>query len=207
MQPLPHLLQQADPATTASAAGDPATTTAKPKRKTEYTKVTMKDGREVEFPGKQKILSEILQGPDGSCIGVRFDFRNSEVLEVPRGHGGLSDRFECHGITQKYRDEAAGMEDIDDAYETIMELHVRLGDGKWSEEREGGGAGIGVLVRAVAEFKQKPVEEIRDWLKGRSGKERTVLKNFAPIKAIIDRLEAEKAAASGIDAGALLASA
>jgi hypothetical protein len=47
------------------------------KKQTEVTKVTMNDGREVEFTGKTRLSKSATIGDDGT-IKVKLDWRNGE---------------------------------------------------------------------------------------------------------------------------------
>ena len=164
--------------------------------------VQMKDGRSVEFAGKRKLLKEDVQ-VDGR-VGVRLDFRNGETrtFVIP---DELKNKFAAHGAKQKYGDEAAGMTDIDDIVLAIDELNETIQSGKWREEREGGGfAGTSVLLRALVEYSGKTVEEVKGFLQGKTQAEKMGLRNSKKIKPIVDRIEAEKLAASSkVDIGQL----
>lgn len=176
-----------------------------PKRpKTIYTPVTMDDGRVVEFPGRTTILAETIG--EGADTTVRFDFRNSKVLSVPITHGELLFRYAAHGVTQKLRDEAAGADNVDDAYEEVLDLFNRLGKGEWSIKREGGGgfSGQSVLVQALARATGKPLDEIRSFLGPLTQAEKMALRSAPTIKPHVDAIEAERSAKSPIDAAALL---
>lgn len=189
-----------------------------PKKETVYEEILMQDGRTVKFPGEQRVLSEKIESENGTPQGVRFDFRSGQTLLVDLEHGGLLRHFAAHGITQKYRDEIAGGKDqtVEDLYEDMLELHQRLEQGNWNERREGSGlAGTSMLVRALAEVKFGEVNDdsltkTREFLKDKDQKVKLALRQVAPVKAVIERLEAEKLAktpdSKKIDAEALLAS-
>jgi hypothetical protein len=74
-------------------------------------KVTLTDGRVVEFAGKRKLLKETIV--DGTSVSVRLDFRNGETrtFTVP---ADMVLRFAGHGAEQKLGDETAGVDDVDD---------------------------------------------------------------------------------------------
>lgn len=74
---------------------------------------------------------------------------------------------------------------------------------QWELDRQGGGAGPGLLARAIAEAIGKDIDTVREWLKGKSTAERTALRMAGNIKPIYDRLEAESA--KTVDAEDLLA--
>lgn len=183
------------------------------KAKSEVEKVKMSDGREVEFAGKRKLLKEVLiegvtEGYTGP-LAVRFDFRNGETrtFVIP---SELKDQLAGHGASQKIGDETAGEEDVDDMVLAVDSLIERLTKLEWSAKREGGGfGGTSVLLRALVEHSGKPIETIKAFLAAKSQQEKMALRAHPSVKAIVDRLEAEKLAkatgANKVDANALLA--
>jgi hypothetical protein len=170
----------------------------------EVEKVPMGDGRTVEFAGKRKLLKETII--DGSKVGIRCDFRNGETRTywIP---DGLFQRFAGHGAEQKYGDETAGVEDVDDMVLATDDLDGRIQKGEWSIKREGGGmAGTSVLLRALMEFSNRTAEQVKEFLTGKTQSEKLALRNSPKIKPIVERLEAEKLSkAAKVDTGALLA--
>lgn len=189
----------------AGTAGRPPSTAAKPKAEAE--KVTMEDGREVEFVGKRKLLKEAIL-VEGQPPAVRFDFRNGKtrLFIVP---AILLAQFAAHGASQKIGDETAGEDDVDDMVLAVDDLVERLNTGEWSAKREGGGfGGVSILMKALIEHSGKSEEQVRAWLKEKTHAEKMALRAHPPVKVIVDRLEAEKAAkaagTSKVDAGALL---
>lgn len=173
-------------------------------KKTEVESVDMSDGRKVDFAGKRKMLKDSIIA-DGK-VGVRLDFRNGQTRSfiVP---AELQDQFAAHGAKQKYGDETAGLEDIDDMIGAVDELDVQIQAGKWREERTGGSfAGTSVLRRALVEFSGKTDEQVKAFLEGKSQAEKLALRGAAGVKDIVARLESEKQAkAAKVDTQALLA--
>lgn len=201
------------------------------KKVSEVFPIQMNDGRTVNFVGNRKMDKNILidetkltYGDDGSvlltqgAIGVQIDFKSGEsvtcfppVSMLVKGAG--------HGLSQKLGDEAANEKDVDDAYEAIRELGVRLEAGEWGVTRESGGfSGASVVIRAIMEATGKTQEDVRAFLqkklddaKGR-GETLTRASLYAAFRnpnsktgQIIKRLEDEKASkASAIDADAAL---
>lgn len=180
-----------------------------PKSKPEAEKVTMEDGRTVEFAGKRKMLKEvIIPETEGAYPQVRFDFRNGKVrlFTVDK----LISQFAAHGASQKIGDETAGEDDVDDMVLAVDEIIERLNNGEWAVKREGGGfAGVSVLMRALMEHSGKDETTVKAFLKPKSHAEKMALRSHPPIKLIVERLEAEKAAkaagAAKVNAGELLA--
>jgi hypothetical protein len=198
-----------DPAGGAGAVGS------QPKSKTEAEKVTMEDGRVVEFAGKRKLLKEtLIPGVTENYTGspaVRFDFRNGKTRTYNL-HEKLVWQFAAHGASQKIGDETAGEDDIDDMVLAVDEIIERLsGDNpEWTVKREGGGfAGVSILMRALMEHSGKDEATVKAFLKPKSHAEKMALRSHPPILAIVKRLEDEKAAkaagAAKVNAGELLA--
>ena len=174
------------------------------KQETQIETVVMQDGRAVDFAGKRKLLKESIVGDDGS-VQIRLDFRNGEtrLFTVP---GSLMTRFAAHGAEQKLGDEIAGTEDVEDCVLAVDNLIDRLYNGEWSVKRESNGmAGTSVLMRALVEHTGKTVEQIKQFLNGKSQAEKVALRNNPKIKPIVERIEAEKASKkANVDTDAIL---
>lgn len=172
--------------------------------KTEIETVTMQDGRVVDFAGKRKLLKESLQTEDGK-VQVRLDFRNGETRLFTLPETMIS-KFAAHGAEQKLGDEIAGLQDVEDCVIAMDELIDRLYNGEWTVKRESSGmAGTSVLVRALVEHTGKSVEQIKQFLAGKSQAEKIALRNNAKIQPIVQRIEAEKASkATNVDTEAML---
>ena len=174
-----------------------------PKSKAEVETVTLSDGRQVDFVGKRKMLKDTII--EGDKVGVRIDFRNGETRTfwVPEE---LKLKFAGHGAEQKYGDETAGIDDIDDMVLAVDELDGRIQRLEWSVKREGGGmAGTSVLLRALMEFSGRTQEQVKEFLTGKTQADKLALRNSAKIKPIVERLEAEKLSkGTKVDTDALL---
>lgn len=198
-----------------SADGTPAGVGSTPKSKVEPEKVTMEDGRVVEFAGKRKLLKEVLiqgvtEGYEGPAA-VRFDFRNGKTRTYQL-HEKLIWQFAAHGASQKIGDETAGEDDIDDMVLAVDDIIERLSgeSPEWTAKREGGGfGGVSILMRALMEHSGKDEATVKAFLKPKSHAEKMALRAHGPIAAIVKRLEDEKAAkaagAAKVNAGELLA--
>lgn len=194
---------------TAKKPAEPTTvtkTTEKPAA--EPTTVTMNDGRLVEFPPKRKVSKEsfITTNDDGSfTVQTRLDFRNGEsrLFTIPVA---MLAKFAGHGAEQKLGDAMSGLANVEDGILAVDDLIDQLYQGNWNTPRAASEmAGASILVRALVELKGQPVEKVKDFVKAKSAAERTALRNAPAVKAIIERLEAEKVAKAGnIDADALL---
>ena len=174
------------------------------KTETQVETVTMTDGRVVDFAGKRKLLKESSVNADGK-VQVRLDFRNGEtrLFTLP---DNLLAKFAAHGAEQKLGDEIAGLTDTEDCVLAVDELIDRLYNGEWSIKREANGmAGTSVLVRALVEHTGKTVEQIKQFLNGKSQAEKVALRNNPKIKPIVERIEAEKASKkANVDTDAML---
>ena len=174
------------------------------KTETQVETVTMTDARVVDFAGKRKLLKESSVNADGK-VQVRLDFRNGEtrLFSIP---DALLNKFAAHGAEQKLGDEIAGLTDTEDCVLAVDELIDRLYSGEWSVKREANGmAGTSVLVRALVEHTGKPVEQIKQFLSGKSQAEKVALRNNPKIKPIVERIEAERASKkANVDTDAML---
>lgn len=175
------------------------------KTKAVTTTVTMEDGRVLDFVGKRKLLksSEVV---DGQLI-TRIDFINGKTVTF-RAPKELYAKLAGHGAEQKLGDVAAGVEDIDDAFEAVAELALRLEAGEWNVKRESNGAAGGsVLLRALMEaYPAKGAEALRAFLATKNQAQKLALRNSDTIRPIVQRLEAAKAkkAAAPVDTDAML---
>lgn len=165
-------------------------------------KVTMTDGKVVEFAGKRKLLKESIIDAEGTR--VRLDFRNGQTrtFVIP---ADLKERFAAHGAEQKLGDATAGETDIDDMVLSVDDLIARLGKGEWNVVREGGGfAGTSILMQALVKLSGKTPEVVKAFLGSKTAAEKAALRASPSVKPVIDQIEAEKAAGSGVDTKALL---
>jgi hypothetical protein len=173
------------------------TATAEPAKKTTVEKVpvTMNDGRVVEFNKKQKLVKTSTIHDDGS-VSTRLDFANGETRDFT-APASLLPRFAAHGIEQKLGDAIAGETDINDAVLSVDDLITRLNNGEWSIQRASGSfAGTSILIQALVEASGKSVDDIKAFLANKSQAEKLALRRSDKLKAIIERLEADKASKS-----------
>lgn len=190
----------------AQATPDTTVVAAKVKRETEYTTVTMDDGRIVEFPGKRRMQKTSNETADGD-LQVRLDFINGETRLFTL-HPDLIGKFAMHGAEQKLGDEISGLDDVDDAIMAIDDLMDRLNTGEWSIKRESSGlAGASVLARALIELTGKHATAVKADLKSLSQAEKNALRDHPKLKPIIQKLEEgkKKKPATVHDSEALLA--
>ncbi len=175
--------------------------------------VTMTDGRVVEFAGKKKFLKDYFLTENGEIDYIVLDFRNGETRKI-FPNPALIGRFAGHGMIQKYGDEAAGLEDIDDIILAVDELDGRLQKGEWSTQREGGGmSGTSVLIKALMEYGNRTLDQVKTFLSNKTKADKDALAindkkigaTGQTIKAIVDRLKAEKVSkAAKVDTDSML---
>jgi hypothetical protein len=202
------------------------TVEAKPKKKeTVYTEVKMDDGREVKFPGDQKVKKSVVfdgEGDARAAAGVQFDFRNGKSISLALSELDAATReySACHGLLQKVGDEWSGTKEIDDMVLEGEAIVERLKKGEWAVEREAGDsmAGASVVIKALMEATNKTQEQIKAFLDKKietakaAGQKLTRQALYASFRnptsqvgKIIRRIEEEKAAkASVVDADATL---
>lgn len=183
-----------------------------PASKTVIEKVTMSDGRQVDFAGKRKMVKEGFAAENGD-LAIRLDFRNGETRTYPLP-SALIGQFALHGALQKYGDETAGESDVDDMVLATDKLDKRVQAGEWTVKREGGGmSGTSVLIKALVEYSGKTVETVKAFLEDKSQAFKLALRNDdkrrnaagTTVKDIVARLEAEKVSKSApVDTDALL---
>ena len=184
------------------------TPTTSSRKKTEYITVEMTDGRKEDFATTIKAKKTVL-GADGAvtaeadkAAGIRFDFVNGQTRTVMLDDlkTELVMRLAAHGLSQKGGDSYASEKDVDDAVEALDDTVKTLSEGKWSEGRTGGGfAGVSILARALAEHYGRDIEDVRTILKDMTPKEKAQMRQVEGVREIVQRMETEKAKASGID--------
>ena len=172
------------------------------------TQVQAQDGKTYEFSARSKVKKDSYIAPDGSIV-TKFVFRNGQVREatLPRD-SNLFAKAAAHGMDQKYGDEFAGLDDVEDCIEAFDNLAARIGRGEWSEKRVSDGmAGTSLLVRALAEVSGATVDQIKAKLSAIDPKQKQALARQTKVAAVISRLKAERDAKKGKveDADAALA--
>lgn len=204
------------------------------KTKTEYTSVTLTDGRVVNFAGKRKVNKETvvdeskiaIEGDvmqiQAGAISVRMDFRNGETRLLPLPLSLLA-QFAGHGGEQKFGDELATTADKplseDDMVIAIDDLNALIQSGKWGAGRASGGGGVSgasVVVQAIMEATGKDQATVKAYLQKKLDADKDLTRRalydsfrVAGTKTgiIIKRLEEAKLAKTAkVDADAELAS-
>lgn len=160
----------------------------------QYTTVQMSDGRSVQFTSKRKMNKTATISDDGFTVDVRLDFVNGDVRNFSvEANAPLFAKFAAHGIEQKLGDEIAGLDDVEDCVLAVEELIERLNNGEWAAKREKTGlAGASVLAKALVKHSGKTIEAVKQFLSGKSTKEKMALRQNPAISPIIAELEAGK---------------
>lgn len=153
------------------------------KSKTEYTEVTMTDGRKVQFAGKRKVNKETLiddskvtveEGVmqlEAGAVSIRMDFRNGETRTFALPLNLLA-RFAGHGGEQKYGDELATTADKplseEDMVLAVDDLDAVIQSGEWGRGRAGSGgggvSGASLVVQAIMEVTGKDLATVKAYL-------------------------------------------
>lgn len=204
------------------------------KSKTEYTEVSMTDGRKVSFAGKRKVNKETLIDEskivvDGDvvqlqagAVSVRMDFRNGETRTIGLPLSLLA-KFAGHGGEQKFGDELASPADKpmseEDMVIAIDDLNAVIQKGDWGRGRAAGGGGVSgasIVVQAIMEATGKDLATVKAYLQKKLDGDKELTRRalydsfrVAGTKTgvIIARLEAAKVQkAAKVDADAELAS-
>lgn len=157
-------------------------------------KVTMLDGREVEFPGKRRMLKEAKI--DGNVITICIDFINGEARKFVLPESLLL-QFAAHGGLQKYGDATSGIDDIDKMVDAVDDVDETVQSGSWNAIRDasaGSLAGASILAKALVVVTGQPIEVVRSYLATLDAKTKTALRFSAEVAPAVKKLEDEKAA-------------
>ena len=138
-----------------------------PAKKTEYTAVTMKDGRVVNFAGNRQADKSWLEDKSG----IQIDFRNGESLTLLVAELSEETKLDLllHGASQKVGDEYSGEKNPDDMFLAADSMAERLRKGEWSVARTAGDSfsGASIVIRAIVEVTGKTVEQVKTFLNGK----------------------------------------
>ena len=151
---------------------------------------------------------------DGTLVLV---FRHGKMLRVHPESLALEIQRAAllHGLKQKLVDAAAISRDtttgraatIATKYDAVREIFDRItGENpSWNKPRAGGAGGHGgLLARAIARYKNVPVEAAKSYLDRLTDAQKQALRVDPRIATIINYLRAESAKPAGIDTDALL---
>ena len=157
---------------------------------------------------------EATVGDDGSLL---LEFRHGETLRLhPESLNPEIQRAAMlHGLKQKLVDAAAISRDtatgraatIVTKFDAVREIFDRItGENpSWNKPRAGGTGGQGgLLARAIARYKNVPVEAAKAYLDRLTDAQKQALRVDPRIATIINELRMESAKPAGIDTDALL---
>ena len=138
---------------------------------------------------------------------VTFDFgeAGSVVFDVNKCSEEMKLQLMLHGASQKVGDTYAGAKQATDGTEIEPEVWAhgeavaavdKIYAGDWNVRRASGGPGITDLARALAEAMPDVTEaEAAERLADASKEDKAALRKHPKIKAVLERLRAERAAA------------
>lgn len=118
-----------------------------------------------------------------------------------------------HGLKQKLVDAAAISRNpdtgrtasVDDKFLAVREVYERVLAGQWNKTREAGTVSGGLLLRALCQlYPTKTVEQVREYLTGKTAEEKTALRKAPRIAAIIETLRDADSDSDEVDTDALL---
>lgn len=162
-----------------------------------------------------KSNSVISYGEDGDVLVFTVLGAGEVRLDMSKVHPDIVTEAAFYGMKQRIADAAAIPFAKNGRYATAEEKHAAMsrlaayyesGASEWRRVSEAGEAKPkgGLLARALMElYPDKTREEVNAFLAGLKPAERGALKAKPSVKAIIDRMEAEKA--SEVDTDELLA--
>lgn len=139
---------------------------------------------------------------DGSRAMVEFDQLSSDMAHKLMAHGWKQKVVDA---AAKSRDPETGRSAADwEKIEAMKAVAGRILAGVWATV--GGGGGVTsekmFLIRALAEFSGKSMEEAKAFVEGKTKAQQTALAQNAKIKSIIERMRA--ATIQGVDSDELL---
>lgn len=167
---------------------------------------------EAAMTKKPVISAEVIEGE----LVIEFD--NDKVITLNPAR--LTDEIRAaallHGLKQKLVDAAAIARDTDtgrsatteDKYQAVLEVYERITAAEgasWNKVREagtGGGAGSGVLLRALMQLTGKDKAAIEAFLEEKTKEEKSALRSNPKVAAIIAELQ--RAKVSDVDTDSLL---
>jgi hypothetical protein len=160
--------------------------------------VVAEDGKTYEFGKKQKVRKESSVLENGDVV-TRFVFRNGEIREhLTSRHSDVYAQLARHGADQKFGDEFAGEQDVDDCVLAFEQMSSRLSRGEWSEKRSSDGlSGTSMLVRALVKVTGQEVGAVKTKLEGVDAKTKAALAKQPKIAQAIAEIKAERDAKKG----------
>lgn len=133
--------------------------------------------------------------PDGKvATGVKFTFNNLKVIAVNITDFPKPIQLEAmaHGLKQKIGDAWNKAESAAEAHSIGLAMVERLKGGEWRAE---GGGGFGIadewILAAVAELKEKTVDEVTVTWESLSDEVKETVRKDPKTRAVAERLRAE----------------
>ena len=169
-------------------------------------------------PTDAKRQSAVSASFDDAMTELTLTFANGKQLSIRPDalSPAIRARATIHGLSAKLVDAAAlpfnkelnRFPTIVEKFAAVHEVWERITrpDGEWNAVREGGVETGGVLARALVRLHggKKSIEEIREWLKGKTAEEKAALRGNTKVSAIIAAMAAEKPEVAKVDTDALL---
>lgn len=135
----------------------------------------------------QKDTSDINQ------VGFIFSDGDTIVVKLSDFPKDVIAHFAQHGLSQKCGDSYAGVGgDVVQAKSNLAAIVKSMQDGNWVS-RSGGGPRLTLLVMALAEVTNRTVEETAEKVEGLSKEEKAQYRAHPQVKAVLARMEAERA--------------
>lgn len=139
------------------------------------------------------------------------------VLDTAKLSLAVIQRAAWHGLKQRVSDRAAISRNTDtgkpaspkdklDAMRALVD-HYHSGTNEWSMKREGGAgqSADSLLCEAMAQvYPGKTEAEIKEWVKGKSTKDKVALLNHGEIKVAADTIRAKVVEEFKVDVDAML---
>lgn len=141
---------------------------------------------------------------NGETLTMRGDALNSDVQQYAMMHGLKQKLVDAAAISRN--PETGRAATVEDKYQAVKVVYDRLLAGQWNATREGGGATGGLLLQALMRMYagRKTVEQLREFLEGKTDAEKTALRKNPRIATIIEEIRAEQGKATNIDTDELL---
>lgn len=162
-----------------------------------------------------KTVKAVASAIENGTLKLTFSHGKTLAIDATMLNPELLAYAALHGLKQKLVDAAAILRNpdtgasatIDDKYDAVREIYDRITspDGTWNKVRgdgTGGGASVGLLVRALMAMTGKNEDDTRAQLDACTDDEVKALRGNPKVAAKIAEF---KNAASKIDTGALLA--
>ena len=166
------------------------------------------------------ITATLVKNAEGRIGGLQLEFSNGRTLALIASQlsRDIMEMAIWHGVKSKLVDAAAisrnpdtgASATVEDKYNAVREVYDRITDPTnpmWNKVREGGAGAVGgLLLRALVRMYdgRKTVEQLREYLDGKTPAEKAALRKNPKVAAIIDEIRAERADDDGIDTDELL---